>query len=130
MIVGSAPSYAHGVVDPIADLAALAQENDLWMHTDACMGGFLLPYFRRLGERVPDFDFSVPGVTSISVDLHKYAYTPKGASLILYRNKALSQASDLCLFPLDRVYHRQQRRAEQPLRRTHGGSLGGAQLCG
>jgi len=89
MIVGSAPSYAHGVVDPIAALAALAQENDLWMHTDACMGGFLLPYFRRLGQQVPDFDFSVPGVTSISVDLHKYAYTPKGASLILYRNKAL-----------------------------------------
>jgi len=89
MIVGSAPSYAHGVVDPIGDLAALAQENDLWMHTDACMGGFLLPYFRRLGQRVPDFDFSVPGVTSISVDLHKYAYTPKGASLILYRNKDL-----------------------------------------
>ncbi|MBC2711169.1 MAG: aspartate aminotransferase family protein [Desulfosarcina sp.] len=87
LIVGSAPSYAHGVVDPIADLAALAQENDLWMHSDACMGGFLLPYFSRLGEPVPDFDFTVPGVTSISVDLHKYAYTPKGASLILYRNK-------------------------------------------
>lgn len=88
MIVGSAPSYAHGVVDPIGDLADLAQENGVWMHTDACMGGFLLPYFRRLGEPVPDFDFTIPGVTSISVDLHKYAYTPKGASLILYRNKA------------------------------------------
>jgi len=87
MIVGSAPSYAHGVMDPIAELAALAQEHELWMHSDACMGGFLLPYFRRLGEPVPDFDFTVPGVTSISVDLHKYAYTPKGASLILYRNK-------------------------------------------
>ena len=89
MIVGSAPSYAHGVVDPISDLAALAQAHGLWMHTDACMGGFLLPYFRRLGEPVPDFDFSVPGVDSISVDLHKYAYTPKGASLVLYRNKDL-----------------------------------------
>jgi sphinganine-1-phosphate aldolase len=89
MIVGSAPSYAHGVVDPISDLAALAQEHGLWMHTDACMGGFLLPYFRRLGEPVPDFDFGVPGVNSISVDLHKYAYTPKGASLVLYRNKDL-----------------------------------------
>lgn len=87
MIVGSAPSYSHGVVDPIPELAQLAEENDLWMHTDACMGGFLLPYFRRLGEAVPDFDFTVPGVTSISVDLHKYAYTPKGASLVLYRNK-------------------------------------------
>ncbi|MGA6926263.1 MAG: aspartate aminotransferase family protein [Desulfosarcina sp.] len=87
MIVGSAPSYAHGVVDPIVDLAGLALRRDLWMHVDACMGGFLLPYFRRVGQPVPDFDFSVPGVTSISVDLHKYAYTPKGASLILYRNK-------------------------------------------
>jgi glutamate/tyrosine decarboxylase-like PLP-dependent enzyme len=88
MIVGSAPSYAHGVVDPIADLAALAEKNGLWMHTDACMGGFLLPYFQRLGEPVADFDFSVPGVTSISMDLHKYAYTPKGASLVLYRDKS------------------------------------------
>jgi glutamate/tyrosine decarboxylase-like PLP-dependent enzyme len=86
MIVGSAPSYAHGVVDPIVDLAELASANGLWMHTDACMGGFLLPYFRRLGQPVPDFDFTVPGVTSISMDLHKYAYAPKGASLILYRD--------------------------------------------
>ncbi len=89
MIVGSAPSYAHGVIDPIAEMAAIARENGLWFHTDACMGGFLLPYFKRLGAPVPDFDFSVPGVSSISVDLHKYAYCPKGASIILYRNKAL-----------------------------------------
>jgi sphinganine-1-phosphate aldolase len=89
MIVGSAPSYAHGVVDPIAEMAAIASQNDLWFHTDGCMGGFLLPYFKRLGAEVPDFDFSVPGVSSISVDLHKYAYCPKGASIILYRNKAL-----------------------------------------
>jgi len=89
MIVGSAPSYAHGVVDPIAEMAAIARENDLWFHTDACMGGFLLPYFKRLGAAVPDFDFSVPGVSSISVDLHKYAYCPKGASVVLYRNKPL-----------------------------------------
>jgi glutamate/tyrosine decarboxylase-like PLP-dependent enzyme len=89
MLVGSAPSYAHGVVDPIRDLAQLALERDLWFHTDACMGGFMLPYFRRLGEPVPAFDFSVPGVSSISADLHKYAYSPKGASLILYRDKSL-----------------------------------------
>ncbi len=89
MVVGSAPSYAHGVIDPIADMAKIAADHDLWMHTDACMGGFLLPYFRRLGRSVPDFDFKVPGVSSISVDLHKYAYTPKGASLVLYRNKTL-----------------------------------------
>jgi glutamate/tyrosine decarboxylase-like PLP-dependent enzyme len=89
MLVGSAPSYAHGVVDPIRELGQLALDHDLWLHTDACMGGFMLPYFKRLGEAVPDFDFSVPGVSSISADLHKYAYSPKGASLILYRNKAL-----------------------------------------
>ncbi len=89
LIVGSAPSYAHGVVDPIREMARLALENHIFFHSDACMGGFLLPYFRRLGVPVPDFDFSVPGVTSLSVDLHKYAYTAKGASLILYRNKDL-----------------------------------------
>ena len=89
MLVGSAPSYSHGVVDPIADMGRIALDHDLWLHTDACMGGFLLPYFRRLGAQVPDFDFQVPGVSSISMDLHKYAYTPKGASLVLYRNKDL-----------------------------------------
>jgi len=89
MMVGSAPSYAQGVIDPIAELGDLALEKDVWLHTDACMGGFLLPYFKRLGEPVPDFDFSVPGVSSISMDLHKYAYSPKGASLVLYRHKDL-----------------------------------------
>ena len=89
LIVGSAPSYAHGIVDPIREMAGLALENHILFHSDACMGGFMLPYFRRLGAPVPDFDFSVPGVTSLSVDLHKYAYAAKGASLILYRNKDL-----------------------------------------
>jgi len=89
LLVGSAPSYAHGVVDPIKEMGKLALENNLLLHTDACVGGFMLPYFKRLGESIPDFDFSVPGVTSISMDLHKYAYTPKGASLVLYRSKDL-----------------------------------------
>jgi glutamate/tyrosine decarboxylase-like PLP-dependent enzyme len=88
MMVGSAISYAHGVVDPIEALGRLAEERRLWLHVDGCMGGFLLPYFRRLGEPVPPFDFSVPGVTSISMDLHKYAFAAKGASLVLYRNAA------------------------------------------
>lgn len=87
LIVGSAPSYAHGVIDPIAEMAGLAKENNILFHTDACVGGFMLPFFKKLGEPVPGFDFSVPGVTSISMDLHKYAYTPKGASLVMYRNK-------------------------------------------
>jgi glutamate/tyrosine decarboxylase-like PLP-dependent enzyme len=89
LLVGSAISYAHGVVDPIRELGRLAQERGLLLHVDACMGGFLLPYFRRLGSPVPDFDFRVPGVTSISLDLHKYAFAAKGASTILYRSPAL-----------------------------------------
>jgi len=89
LVVGSAPSYSHGVVDPIVAMGRIALDHGLWLHTDACMGGFLLPYFRRLGAPVPEFDFQVPGVSSISMDLHKYAYTPKGASLVLYRHKDL-----------------------------------------
>jgi glutamate/tyrosine decarboxylase-like PLP-dependent enzyme len=89
LIVGSAISYAQGVVDPIRELGQIALERELLLHVDGCMGAFLLPYFRRLGAPVPDFDFRVPGVTSISMDLHKYAFAAKGASTILYRSKAL-----------------------------------------
>ena len=85
-MMGSAPSYTQGVIDPIFELSEIARKNDIWFHTDACMGGFLLPFFKKLGKDIADFDFSCPGVNSISVDLHKYAYTPKGASLILHRN--------------------------------------------
>lgn len=89
LLVGSACQYAHGVIDPIPELGQLAMERNLLLHVDGCIGGFLLPWFRRLGAPVPDFDFAVPGVTSISMDFHKYAYAPKGASVILYRSKAL-----------------------------------------
>ncbi len=89
LLVGSAVSYAHGVVDPIPALGALAIERGLLLHVDACMGGFLLPYFRRLGVDVPPFDFGVAGVSSISMDLHKYAFAAKGASVILHRNRDL-----------------------------------------
>jgi sphinganine-1-phosphate aldolase len=89
LIVGSAISYPHGVIDPIPELGALAAERGCSFHVDACAGGWLLPYLRRLGADLPDFDLRVPGVTSLSVDLHKYAYTPKGASIILYRDHAL-----------------------------------------
>jgi glutamate/tyrosine decarboxylase-like PLP-dependent enzyme len=88
-MIGSAPSYPHGVVDPIRDLAAIAQEHGILFHTDACVGGFMLPFVRKLGYHVPDFDLSVPGVTSISADLHKYAYAAKGASIILYKTPQL-----------------------------------------
>jgi glutamate/tyrosine decarboxylase-like PLP-dependent enzyme len=89
LMVGSAPSYPQGVVDPIVELTQLAQEHDLLFHVDACVGGFMLPFVRKLGYSVPEFDFCVPGVTSISVDLHKYAYAAKGASVILYRTREL-----------------------------------------
>lgn len=89
LMVGSAPSYPQGVMDPIVDLARIAQGRDLLFHVDACMGGFMLPFVRRLGYPLPDFDLSVPGVTSISADLHKYGYGPKGSSVILYRDKGI-----------------------------------------
>jgi sphinganine-1-phosphate aldolase len=89
LMVGSAPSYPQGVVDPIPELASIAKDAGILLHVDACVGGFFLPFIRKLGYPVPDFDFAVPGVTSISADLHKYAYAAKGASVILYKNQDL-----------------------------------------
>jgi glutamate/tyrosine decarboxylase-like PLP-dependent enzyme len=89
LLVGSAPSYPQGVVDPIAELAEIAQNQGILFHTDACVGGFMLPFVHKLGYGIPGFDFHVPGVTSLSVDLHKYGYAAKGASVILYRNSEL-----------------------------------------
>ncbi|MDQ6697854.1 MAG: pyridoxal-dependent decarboxylase, partial [Actinomycetota bacterium] len=89
LIVGSAPCYPYGVIDPITELAALASERDILFHTDACLGGWLLPWWEKLGEPVPPWDFRVPGVTSLSADVHKYGYTFKGASIVLYRDRSL-----------------------------------------
>ena len=89
LVVASAPSYAHGVVDPVPEIAAVAAGRGVRCHVDACFGGWVLPYLRRLGADLPAFDFAVPGVTSISVDLHKYAYAPKGVSVLLHRDAAL-----------------------------------------
>ena len=83
-MVGSAPEYPHGIVDPITDLGQLAQSRDLWLHVDCCIGGFIAPFVRKLGYPIPDFDFSVPGVRSISADVHKNGYAAKGASTVLY----------------------------------------------
>ena len=85
-IVASAPQYPHGVIDPIAELAAVAQQRGIPMHVDACVGGFMLPWLERLGRPIPKWDFRVPGVTSISADLHKYGYASKGASLLVWRS--------------------------------------------
>jgi glutamate/tyrosine decarboxylase-like PLP-dependent enzyme len=89
LVVGSAPQYPHGVIDPIAELAPLAAAADANFHVDACMGGYVLPFMERLGEPVPLWDFRVPGVTTISLDVHKLGYAPKGASIILHRTKQL-----------------------------------------
>ncbi|MDB4957989.1 MAG: Pyridoxal-dependent decarboxylase [Myxococcales bacterium] len=84
-IVGSAPQYAHGVVDPIEELGRIAQKHGVPLHVDACVGGFILPWLEKLGRAVPRWDFRVPGVTSISADLHKFGYAGKGASVLLWR---------------------------------------------
>jgi sphinganine-1-phosphate aldolase len=88
-LVGSAPTFPHGVIDPIEDLAAVAAERGIGFHTDACLGGFVLPWARRLGYDVPGFDFQVPGVTSMSSDTHKFGYAAKGTSVVLYRGTEL-----------------------------------------
>ena len=88
-LVGSAPNYAHGLIDPIEELAAIALEHDIGMHVDGCLGGFILPWGERLGYDIPRFDFRVPGVTSISADTHKYGYALKGTSVLLYRDPSL-----------------------------------------
>jgi len=89
LVVGSAPQYPQGVIDPIPELAALAADVGASMHVDACMGGFVLPFMELNGEPVAPWDFRVPGVTTISADVHKLGYAPKGASILMHRSKAL-----------------------------------------
>src|SRR5665213_886022 len=91
LVVGSAPSYPQGVIDPIPDLGALASERGILCHVDACLGGFILPFLGTLGHVTKEWDLSVPGVTSISADLHKYGYGSKGVSVILYRTRELAR---------------------------------------
>jgi glutamate/tyrosine decarboxylase-like PLP-dependent enzyme len=89
VIVGSAPSFPHGAIDPIPELSELAREHGIGLHTDACLGGFVLPWAEKLGYPVPKFDFRLPGVTSMSADTHKYGYAAKGTSVVLYRGQEL-----------------------------------------
>ncbi|XP_066317436.1 sphingosine-1-phosphate lyase-like [Miscanthus floridulus] len=86
MMIGSAPGFPHGLIDPIKELGELASRYDICLHVDLCLGGFVLPFARKLGYPIPPFDFSVKGVTSISSDVHKYGLAPKGTSIVLYRN--------------------------------------------
>jgi glutamate/tyrosine decarboxylase-like PLP-dependent enzyme len=89
LVVGSAPQYPQGVIDPIPAIAALAESVGASCHVDACMGGFVLPFAERLGRTIAPWDFRVPGVTTISADIHKLGYAPKGVSVILHRTKEL-----------------------------------------
>lgn len=89
MLVGSAPCFPYGLIDPISDLDNLAAAHDLWLHVDACVGGYFIPHAEALGGDIAPWDFRLPNVSSISADLHKYGYTPKGASTVLYRNADL-----------------------------------------
>ena len=88
-IAASAVSFPNGVIDPIYDIAAIAEKWDIGFHVDACLGGFILPFAEKMGYDVPPFDFRVPGVTSISADTHKYGYAAKGTSVVLYRSESL-----------------------------------------
>jgi glutamate/tyrosine decarboxylase-like PLP-dependent enzyme len=88
-IVGSAPSFPHGMIDPIEALSDIARQHQIGFHCDACLGGFILPFAAKLGYPIPAFDFRLPGVTSMSVDTHKYGYAAKGTSVVLYRSAEL-----------------------------------------
>jgi glutamate/tyrosine decarboxylase-like PLP-dependent enzyme len=98
LVVGSAPNYPFGTVDPIPELAGLAAERGISFHTDSCLGSFLLPFLERLGHPVPPFDFRVPGVTTMSADVHKYGYCTKGASVVLHRDGSHLKQYQLFVF--------------------------------
>ncbi len=91
MIVGSAPNFPYGLIDPIEALSDLALARDLWLHVDACVGGYIAPFVRMNGGDIPPFDFELPGVRSISADLHKYGYCAKGASTVFFRSAELQK---------------------------------------
>lgn len=106
MVAGSAPCFSFGVIDPITELAAMAQRRGLWMHVDACVGGYVAPFARMIGRAIPDFDFSIAGVSSISADLHKFGFCPKPASTVFYRDADMTRfhAFDFDAWPNGRFY--------------------------
>ena len=101
MMVGSVPCFPYGVVDPLPALSDLALSRGAWLHVDACVGGYFAPFARDLGRPIPTFDFALPGVASLSADLHKFGFTPKPASTVFYRDaeRAAAQGFDLNVWP-------------------------------
>lgn len=91
LVVASAPGFPHGVMDHVEEIAAVARQKGILCHVDCCLGGFVLPFAREIGYPIPPFDFSVPGVTSMSVDTHKFGQAHKGTSVVLYRNPSIRQ---------------------------------------
>ncbi len=107
MLVGSAPCFPYGVIDPIQELSDIAQERNLWLHVDACVGGYINPFIdRATGAPMRSHDFAIEGVCSMSLDLHKYGYAAKGASTVLYRTRELAdhQVFDFDAWPCGRMY--------------------------
>jgi glutamate/tyrosine decarboxylase-like PLP-dependent enzyme len=104
LIVGSAPCFPFGVFDPLAELSDVARSRGLWLHVDACVGGYLAPFARELGRPIPDFDFALPGVSSLSADLHKFGFCPKPASTLLFRDPERAEVAgfDLDVWPSGR----------------------------
>jgi glutamate/tyrosine decarboxylase-like PLP-dependent enzyme len=90
-LAATAVTYPHGMIDPIDEIGTMAEERNLWFHVDGCLGGYMLPFLEKLGYEIPPFDFRVPGVRSMSVDIHKYGYVSKGVSTVLYRNHELRE---------------------------------------
>lgn len=106
MLAGSAPCFPFGLIDPIVVLGKLAEARGVWLHVDACVGGYIAPFVRMNGTELPAFDFAVPGVSSMSGDLHKYGYASKGASTVLFRSEALKafMPFDAGPWPLGRMH--------------------------
>ena len=104
LIVGSVPCFPYGVIDPLPDLSELALSRGLWLHVDACVGGYLAPFARDIGRPICDFDFALPGVTSLSADLHKFGFCPKPASTVFFRDseRAQGRGFDLDVWPSGR----------------------------
>eukprot|EP01040_Poterioochromonas_malhamensis_P012895 gene12895-14130_t len=96
MMYASAPQYPHGAIDNVKEMSKLAVKYKIGLHVDCCLGGFVLPFAKKLGFKIPDFDFSLPGVTSMSLDTHKYGYALKGTSVVLYRHRELRHAQYFC----------------------------------